>query len=126
MYFATTLMALLSLAALSTQTNFKADEFSDDHCSHRIYPHVRHLEVTMDDKSKSVYLASTNDDKYQWQAYSGKTHNGGSCTGDMIGNITTGFGANPCHNLDTTFDRRIKCVKACYKWPGGAIVCRAN
>ncbi|KAI1081192.1 hypothetical protein F5B20DRAFT_579570 [Whalleya microplaca] len=109
MYFATTAAVLFSLLTLSTQTNFKADEFSDGNCQNRIYGHISNIETTMDDKSNSVYLATSDDEHYQYQAYSGKTKNGGKCTGDVLGNMTTG-GADhsPCYNLNDTFDRRIK------------------
>ena len=62
-------------------------------------------DVTMDDTSHSVYLAVTGDDT--WQAWSGKSGNGGSCTGTNLGT----FSHLECNNLDTTFSSRIRCVR---------------
>jgi len=61
----------------------------------------------MDDTSHSVYFASG-----PWYYYSGKSRNGGVCTGDLLGSWNNDNG-HPCVNLDSRpgATRRIKCVK---------------
>lgn len=65
----------------------------------------------MDDTSKSVYVThgARPDGVRRWFiAYSGKTSNGGSCNGDILGTSPEG-----CVNLNTAFPgRRIKCLRS--------------
>ncbi|KAI2633674.1 hypothetical protein GGS26DRAFT_554297 [Hypomontagnella submonticulosa] len=77
----------------------------------------------MDDTSNSVYLAVSSDDQYIWQAFSGKSGNGGICEGVVLGNLTTGPG-RACSNLNKKFGQRIKCVKYCIIASGGWPSCR--
>ena len=65
------------------------------------------VDVTMDDTSNSVYFASG-----PWYYYSGKSSNGGVCTGDLLGSWENDTD-NPCVNLNERpgDSRRIQCVK---------------
>jgi hypothetical protein len=60
----------------------------------------------MNDGSHSVYFAAG-----PWDFFSGKTKEGGYCTGDWIGRWADD--SHPCVNLDTAGSngRRIKCVR---------------
>ena len=64
-------------------------------------------DVTMDDNTHSVYLA-TETPWTIWYAYSDKTGNGGHCTGALLGNFEGGGG---CHNLDSSLSSRIRCMR---------------
>lgn len=71
----------------------------------------------MDDTTHSVYLAMhgpgpTAVDK--WVAFSGKSKNDGVCTGEMLGIL-----GGECQNLDTTYSKRINCVRKCGVFPDG-------
>ena len=59
----------------------------------------------MDDSTHSVYLAIQEGKR--WYAWSEKTGNGGGCSGEMLGSWYEGGG---CHNLDSSYGRRVKCV----------------
>jgi hypothetical protein len=71
------------------------------------------VDVTMDDTSNSVYFASG-----PWYYYSGKSGNGGACTGDVLGSWNND-NSHPCVNLNSRSgdSRRIRCVK----WNNGNI-----
>jgi hypothetical protein len=60
----------------------------------------------MDDTSNSVYFASG-----PWYFYSGKSANGGICTGDLLGSWENDS-EHPCVNLNERpgDSRRIQCV----------------
>ncbi|POS68469.1 hypothetical protein DHEL01_v213137 [Diaporthe helianthi] len=59
----------------------------------------------MDDSSHSVYLAANGGDT--WEAWSGKTKNGGGCTGTKLGLVPH----LECLNLDNSYSQRIRCVR---------------
>ncbi|KAI0382119.1 hypothetical protein F5Y04DRAFT_280355 [Hypomontagnella monticulosa] len=103
---------------------FKANEYTDEDCQSDLnYPHTDSTEVTMDDTSNSVYLAVSHDDQYIWQAFAGKSGNGGVCEGAVLGNLTTGPG-RACNSLNKSFGQRVKCVKYCSIASGGWPACR--
>ncbi|KAJ0163729.1 hypothetical protein CTA2_2503 [Colletotrichum tanaceti] len=101
----------VSASAIAPRANRKANEFSSGNCAQGTasYEHESNfnVDVTMDDTSHSVYFASG-----PWFYYGGKTGNGGSCTGDLLGSWANDE-KNPCVNLDRRGDdgRRIKCVR---------------
>ncbi|UPL02927.1 hypothetical protein LCI18_013861 [Fusarium solani-melongenae] len=101
----------VSASAISPRANRKANEFSSGDCAQGTasYEHESNfnVDVTMDDTSHSVYFASG-----PWFYYGGKTGNGGSCTGDLLGSWNNDEN-HPCVNLDRRGDdgRRIQCVR---------------
>ncbi|KAK2004372.1 hypothetical protein LX36DRAFT_431525 [Colletotrichum falcatum] len=106
----------VSGSVIAPRANRKANEFSSGNCAQGTasYEHESNfnVDVTMDDTSHSVYFASG-----PWFYYSGKTGNGGSCTGDLLGSWANDE-ANPCVNLDSrgADGRRIRCVR----WNNGS------
>ena len=65
----------------------------------------------MDDTTHSVYLATPNSGAtgyMEWQAFSGKSSDGGLCTGTRLGAL-----GGECQDLDTVFEERTTCVKLC-------------
>ncbi|XXG98769.1 hypothetical protein Hte_005099 [Hypoxylon texense] len=113
--FALLLLLLLLLLSLWTPgagaTNPKANEYKSADCTgDKNFSHAANglTWVTMDDSSHCVYLASQDWEHRTWQAYSEKTANGGLCWGDVLGNL----GPDE-HNLDSTYDQRIRCVLNC-------------
>ena len=57
--------------------------------------------VTMDDTTHSVYITGN------FIGYTGKTGNGGSCTGEALIIMN-----HACNNLDTVYPgKRIKCLR---------------
>lgn len=117
---------LLAALALTQAARFKANEYNNDQCSgDSSYPHSDPTEVTMDDSTKAVYLAVSEDDQYIWQGFSDKSMNGGECRGDLLGNMTTGtHSSDDCNKLDGKFSRRVKCVKYCSIVSGGYPNCK--
>lgn len=63
------------------------------------------VDVTMDDTTHSVYLAANFGNT--WEAWAGKTGNGGGCTGEKLGLVPH----LECLNLDKTYFKRIRCVR---------------
>ncbi|KAI0152054.1 hypothetical protein F4776DRAFT_11172 [Hypoxylon sp. NC0597] len=105
------LLAVLLLASFASATNPKANEYKSADCSgDKNFSHARSdlTYVTMDDSSHCVYLAQSDWNTRTWQAYSEKTRNDGLCYGEVLGNL-----GGKAHNLDTTFDKRIKCLLNC-------------
>ncbi|TDZ23900.1 hypothetical protein C8034_v005983 [Colletotrichum sidae] len=100
-----------SASAVLPRANRKANEFSSGDCAQGTasYEHESNfnIDVTMDDTSHSVYFASG-----PWFYYDGKTSDGGSCTGNLLGSWAND-NDHPCVNLDRRGDdgRRIRCVK---------------
>ncbi|KAF5668359.1 small secreted protein [Fusarium heterosporum] len=107
------LSTVLSLTAVTTvNAARKANEFVSGNCAQGTASYEHHgnhnVDVTMDDTSNSVYFGDG-----PWFYYSGKTKNGGSCTGQMIGSWDNDH-KHPCVNLNWRSDqdtRRIKCVR---------------
>ncbi|KAI1084325.1 small secreted protein [Whalleya microplaca] len=118
MHSTTFAAAILSFAAITTQTCLKADEYASADCNYITYAHSCFVtrDITMDDKTHSVYLATQDDDEQKWQGYTGKTKNGGACTGDFLGDMPV----RGCNPLDYTFKKdgawtRVRCVRRCNK-----------
>ena len=100
LFFTTSLITQLVLGE-----NPKANEYKSSDCSGPInYPHVSDalFDVTMDDSSHSVYLATCCK---VWHAWSSKSEDGGECRGELLGELP-----GECVNLDTWAHKRIKCV----------------
>ncbi|KAK3315744.1 hypothetical protein B0H66DRAFT_270310 [Apodospora peruviana] len=105
-----TALALL-VASATAKTKQKANEYQSGDCGGGLnFGHASFKldDVTMDDSTHSVYL-STMSKKDTWRAFSGKTSNGGGCTGEDLGLVPK----LECLNLDTTYGegKRIKCVR---------------
>ncbi|KAK5635627.1 hypothetical protein RRF57_011339 [Xylaria bambusicola] len=87
------LIALASVATAATTaraTRPKANEYKSEDCSGSVnYGHNSFLlhDVTMDDTTHSVYLTGN------WELWSGKTGNGGSCTGTKSLDVSYPSGA---------------------------------
>ncbi|KFZ01131.1 hypothetical protein V501_10201 [Pseudogymnoascus sp. VKM F-4519 (FW-2642)] len=85
----------------------KANELTSPNCAPGTGSYEHHSaflgDVTMNDGSHSVYFAAG-----PWDFFSGKTKEGGYCTGDWIGRWADD--SHPCVNLDTAGSngRRIK------------------
>ncbi|KAI0008736.1 hypothetical protein F4779DRAFT_641346 [Xylariaceae sp. FL0662B] len=112
MHLTTVVAAILSFAALSTQTCAKANEYASTDCNQSTFEHhcfTGYRDITMDDKTHSVYLGTPDDDMYKWQGYSGKTKNGGDCSGDFLGDMPH----HGCNLLNFSFKKRVKCVRLC-------------
>ncbi|EGU75777.1 hypothetical protein FOXB_13689 [Fusarium oxysporum f. sp. conglutinans Fo5176] len=119
MHYTTILSTILSLAvatsanaaALNPRATRKANEFVSDNCAQGTasYEHNSGFinDVTMDDTSNSVYFAAG-----PWFYYDGKTENGGSCTGNLLGSWAND-NDHPCVNLNQRGgdSRRIRCVR---------------
>ncbi|OBS23178.1 hypothetical protein FPOA_03734 [Fusarium poae] len=113
MQFNLILNTVLSLAAATTVSAArKANEFSSGNCAQGTASYEHHgnhnVHVTMDDTSNSVYFGDG-----PWYYYSGKSKNGGFCTGDLIGSWQND-NKHPCVNLNWRSEgdsRRIKCVR---------------
>ncbi|KAH7198393.1 uncharacterized protein B0J16DRAFT_367484 [Fusarium flagelliforme] len=105
------LTASVSATAISPRALRKANEFVSENCAQGTASYEHHgnfnIDVTMDDTSNSVYLASG-----PWYFYGGKSSNGGLCTGDVLGSWENDTD-NPCVNLNRRGDdgRRIQCVR---------------
>lgn len=76
-------------------------------------------DVTIDDTTNSVYFNHGTTDvgnrRKIWVAYSGKTGNGGSCTGTRLGSVPLGDDGKSdegCVNINNVFSVRIKCVQS--------------
>ncbi|OTA82297.1 hypothetical protein M434DRAFT_17058 [Hypoxylon sp. CO27-5] len=107
----TGLLSVLLLASFASATNPKANEYKSADCSgDKNFSHARNglTYATMDDTSHCVYLAQSDWSTRTWQAYSEKTANDGICYGEVLGNL-----GGKAHNLDTSFDKRIKCLLNC-------------
>ncbi|KAK4182564.1 small secreted protein, partial [Podospora australis] len=102
-----TTLALLVVSASATLK--KANEYKSGDCSGDLnFGHKSGNlgDVTMDDSTHSVYLATQEGDD-TWEGWSGKTKNGGGCTGEKLGLVPH----LECLNLDTTTTQRIQCVR---------------
>ncbi|KAK3392229.1 hypothetical protein B0T20DRAFT_51236 [Sordaria brevicollis] len=95
-------------ASMVSATNPKANEYKDGNCKTYNYGHARSGlgVVTMDDTSHSVYITNSGPSWYAYSDKVGKTDSGGACTGEKLGHLPNG-----CHNLDTKFKKRIRCVR---------------
>ncbi|KAK3338486.1 hypothetical protein B0H65DRAFT_592402 [Neurospora tetraspora] len=98
----------------------KANEYKNTACKNLNYSHAKFClgDVTFDDTTISVYFNyGTNDvgtNRKIWVAFSGKTGNGGSCTGTELGWVPLGDNGNSdegCVNINNVFSVRIKCVR---------------
>ncbi|KAI0126799.1 small secreted protein [Xylariales sp. AK1849] len=108
-----TLLLLMAASFVRGVTNDKANEYKDSACTDASYTHTGQLvQVTMDDTSHSVYTATSADDYLKWQAFDGKTSDGGECSGDLLGDL--GGPTKPCTDLDNYFPgQRIRCISLC-------------
>ncbi|KAI3319832.1 hypothetical protein HD806DRAFT_508076 [Xylariaceae sp. AK1471] len=102
---------LASGATIDARALPKANEYKSGDCSGDLNfgHHSGFLfEVTMDDTTNSVFLSG------QWDAFEGKSGDGGTCTGLWLGDIGKGGG---CKNLNDDFDgkrkagARVRCVR---------------
>ncbi|KAL9489839.1 hypothetical protein ACSS6W_002116 [Trichoderma asperelloides] len=110
-----TILTTIAVVAVATTASVtprdtlpKANEYKSGDCSGNInFGHHSGdvTDVTMDDTSHSVYLAASG--KNTWEAWDGKTYNGGGCTGNYLGLVPH----LSCLNLDNGMNGRIRCVR---------------